>query len=76
MAKNLVTKVRVMHSNLPSWLKQQCVEDNKLNLRYKNGSQIKFVEDMLTRKDLYNLINYDSYVKMDKSLGGDDLINK
>ena len=42
----------------------------------KNGSQIKFVEDMLTRKDLYNLINYDSYVKMDKSLGGDDLINK
>ncbi len=42
----------------------------------KNGSQIKFVEDMLTRKDLYNLINYDSYVKMDKSLGGDDLIDK
>ena len=33
VAKNLVTKVRVMHANLPSWLKQQCVEDNKLNLR-------------------------------------------
>ena len=42
-AKNLVTKVRVMHSNLPSWLKQRCVEDNKLSLRYKNGSQIKAV---------------------------------
>jgi len=42
----------------------------------ETGSQVKFVEDMLTRKDLYNLINYDSYVKMDKSLGGDDLINK
>ena len=40
-AKNLVTKVRVMHANLPSWLKQRCVEDNKLNLRYTNGSQIK-----------------------------------
>ena len=40
-AKNLVTKVRVMHANLPSWLKQKCVEDNKLNLRYVNGSQIK-----------------------------------
>jgi len=40
-AKNLVTKVRVMHANLPSWLKQRCVEDNKLNLRYVNGSQIK-----------------------------------
>ena len=43
VAKNLVTKVRVMHSNLPSWLKQRCVEDNKLNLRYRNGSQIKAV---------------------------------
>ena len=42
----------------------------------ETGSQVKFVEDMLTRKDLYNLINYDSYVKMDKSLGGDDLISK
>jgi hypothetical protein len=42
-AKNLVTKVRVMHSNLPSWLKQRCVEDNKLSLRYKNGSQIKAI---------------------------------
>ena len=42
----------------------------------ETGSQVKFVEDMLTRKDLYNLINYDSYVKMDKSLGGDGLIDK
>jgi len=24
VAKNLVTKVRVMHANLPSWLKQKC----------------------------------------------------
>ena len=32
VAKNLVTKVRVMHANLPSWLKQKCVEDNKLSL--------------------------------------------
>ncbi len=43
VAKNLVTKVRVMHANLPKWLKQPCVEDNKLSLRYKNGSQIKAV---------------------------------
>ena len=42
----------------------------------ETGSQVKFVEDMLTRKDLYNLINYDSYVEIDKSLGGDDLISK
>ena len=39
-AKNLVTKVRVMHANLPAWLKQPCVEDNKLSLRLKNGSKI------------------------------------
>ena len=42
-AKNLVTKVRVMYDNLPSWLKTAVVEDNKLSLRFKNGSQIKAV---------------------------------
>lgn len=42
-AKNLVTKVRVMHANLPNWLKANCVEDNKLSLRYRNGSQIKAI---------------------------------
>ena len=42
-AKNLVTKVRVMHKELPSWLKSNCVEDNKLSLKYENGSQIKAV---------------------------------
>lgn len=40
-AKDLVTKVRVMHQNLPSWLKNQCIEDNKLSMRFKNGSRIK-----------------------------------
>ena len=43
VAKNLVTKVRVMHQGLPSWLKEPCEEDNRLSLRYKNGSQIKAV---------------------------------
>jgi hypothetical protein len=42
-AKNMVTKVRVMHQNLPSWLRGTCIEDNKLSLRFKNGSQIKAV---------------------------------
>jgi hypothetical protein len=42
-AKNLVTKVRVMHKELPSWLKSNCVEDNKLSLKYENGSQVKAV---------------------------------
>jgi hypothetical protein len=41
VAKNLVTKVRVMHDNLPSWLKGTVEADNKLSLKFKNGSQIK-----------------------------------
>ena len=43
VAKNLVTKVRVMHQYLPSWLKGGVIEDNKLSLRLKNGSQIKAI---------------------------------
>ena len=43
VAKNLVTKVRVMHQYLPSWLKGGVIEDNKLSLRLTNGSQIKAV---------------------------------
>ena len=43
VAKNLVTKVRVMHHYLPSWLKTESVEDNRLSLRYANGSQIKAI---------------------------------
>jgi phage terminase large subunit-like protein len=36
VAKNLVTKVRVMHDNLPSWLKGTVDADNKLSLKFKN----------------------------------------
>ena len=43
VAKNLVTKVRVMHKELPNWLKQGCAEDNNLSLRDNNGSQIKAI---------------------------------
>lgn len=43
VAKNLVTKVRTMNDYLPSYLKLECIENNKLNLRYSNGSQIKAV---------------------------------
>lgn len=41
VAKNLVLKVKVMYENLPSWLRLQSTEDNKLSLRLSNGSQIK-----------------------------------
>jgi hypothetical protein len=42
-AKNIVTKVRIMHQNLPVWLRGNCTEDNKLSLVFANGSQIKAV---------------------------------
>jgi hypothetical protein len=40
-AKNMVTKVKFMYENLPSWLKVDADENNKLTLRLNNGSQIK-----------------------------------
>ena len=40
-AKNMVTKVKFMYENLPSWLKVDAMENNKLTLRLTNGSQIK-----------------------------------
>jgi len=42
-AKNMVTKVKFMFENLPSWLKVPADENNKLTLRLSNGSQIKAV---------------------------------
>ena len=68
VAKNLVTKVRVMHANLPSWLKQKCVEDNKLNLRYRNGSQIKAVSSgpEAARSEALSLLILDEAAFIDK----------
>ena len=40
-AKNMVTKVKFMYDNLPSWLSIDYIENNKLTLRLTNGSQIK-----------------------------------
>jgi len=43
VAKNLVTKVRVMHDMLPGWIRSKTIEDNKMSLRFPNGSQIKAI---------------------------------
>ena len=68
VAKNLVTKVRVMHANLPSWLKQRCVEDNKLSLRYVNGSQVKAVSSgpEAARSEALSLLILDEAAFIDK----------
>jgi hypothetical protein len=42
-AKDLITKIRFGNENLPSFLKVAAVEDNRLSLRLKNGSQVKSV---------------------------------
>jgi len=42
-AKNLVTKVKFMHDNLPVWLRGSVITNNKLSLQFSNGSQIKAV---------------------------------
>ena len=67
-AKNLVTKVRVMHQNLPSWVKAACVEDNKLSLRYVNGSQIKAISatEEAGRSEALSLLILDEAAFIDK----------
>ena len=39
-AKDVVTKVRFANENLPQWLKEKSVEDNRLSLKLENGSSV------------------------------------
>ena len=68
VSKNLVTKVRVMHDNLPSWLKGKCIEDNKLSLRFANGSQCKAVSSSVDagRSEALSLLILDEAAFIDK----------
>jgi len=43
VARNLVHKVKVMHENLPVWMRGKIVDNNKLSISFKNGSSIKAV---------------------------------
>ena len=40
-AKNLIAKVKFAFDNLPVWLRMECPENNKLSLKFENGSSIK-----------------------------------
>jgi hypothetical protein len=68
VAKNLVTKVRVMHDNLPPWLKGKALEDNKLSLRFKNGSQIKAISSKgdAGRSEALSLLIFDEAAFIDR----------
>ena len=48
VAKNLVSKVQIMNENLPSWLKTNIVTNNKLSLKFANGSEIKAISSSST----------------------------
>jgi len=67
-AKNLITKVRVMHDYLPSWLRPGVVEDNKLSLRLRNGSQAKAVSSSpdAGRSEALSLLVIDEAAFIDK----------
>jgi len=67
-AKNLVTKVRIMYDGLPSWLKTQIVENNKLSLIFKNGSQIKAIasNESAGRSEALSLLILDEAAFIDK----------
>lgn len=66
-SKNLVTKVSVMLDNLPSWLKVNTTERNKLSIRLVNGSQIKAVASTGTsgRSEALSLVIIDEAAFVD-----------
>ena len=66
-SKNLVTKIKVMYENLPSWLKLKTIEDNKLSLRLANGSQVKAVSSTGTsgRSEALSLVIIDEAAFVD-----------
>lgn len=39
-AKEIVSKVRFANDHLPSYLKRRCIEDNRLSLKFSNGSKV------------------------------------
>jgi hypothetical protein len=44
VAKNIITKIRVMYENLPLFLRNvKCSENNKMSLTFGNGSTVKAV---------------------------------
>jgi len=67
-AKNLITKTRVMYDGLPVWLKTQIIENNKLSLIFKNGSQIKAIasNESAGRSEALSLLILDEAAFIDK----------
>lgn len=41
IAKEYISKIAYANEKLPSWLKARCIEDNRLSIKFENGSEIK-----------------------------------
>jgi len=67
VAKNLVHKVKLMHRNLPSWLQERVIDDNKLEFTLGNGSSIKAVSSSPTsgRSEALSLLIIDEAAFVD-----------
>lgn len=65
VARNLVTKVRVMYDNLPSWLRgnERPTSNNKLSLELENGSKIVAISSTADagRSDALSLLILDEW---------------
>jgi hypothetical protein len=66
-AKNLVTKVQIMHEFFPSWFKKPAVENNKLGMKLSNGSEIKALSSSTTsgRSEAVSLLIIDEAAHID-----------
>jgi len=66
-AKNLVQKVQIMHENFPSWLRKPVLENNKMGLKFANGSEIKAISSSgnAARSEACSLLVMDECVEGD-----------
>lgn len=70
VARNLLQKVQVMHDNLPAFLRSGIINNNKLSLSFKNGSEIKAVSSSpeSARSEALSLLI------MDECISGDSVV--
>jgi len=66
-AKNLITKVRFSYDQLPAWMRLKSTENNKLLLKFTNGSQIqaKAATDNASRSESVTLLVIDEAAFID-----------
>ena len=68
-AKNLIAKAQFAYEHLPVWLRSPYKENNKLNLKFKNGSEIKAVSSSgdAGRSEAVSLLIIDEAAHIDRA---------